>query len=145
MIKYQNQNIYFFYPVHFPLISSSDRKLITIEMKNHFLCFIYFFQSRTHYLLMWQYISGFGIRKGLIKSEAALCRPLISNPVPLTSKGNASEVSAKLSFAHTPFRTQSCSCFRSADLSQKSFSFFLFHEITIFLARVQDHLTNRFS
>jgi hypothetical protein len=45
---------------------------------------------------MWYYTSGFGIRKGLIKSGAALCRPLISNPVPSKSKGKASEVRCKI-------------------------------------------------
>ena len=34
-------------------------------------------------------ISGFEIRNGLIKSEAALCSPLISNAIDLASKGKA--------------------------------------------------------
>lgn len=47
-----------------------------------------------HYLLMLLYISGYGIRKGLINSgeEAALCRPLIPYPVSFASKGNATEL-----------------------------------------------------
>tara|TARA_R100000655_G_scaffold114_2_gene613 strand:+ start:379 stop:537 length:159 start_codon:yes stop_codon:yes gene_type:complete len=42
-----------------------------------------------HYLLMHDGILGFEIRKGLIKSEAALCSPLISNAIDLASKGKA--------------------------------------------------------
>ena len=34
-------------------------------------------------------ISGFEIKKGLIKSEAALCSPLISNAIDSASKGKA--------------------------------------------------------
>jgi hypothetical protein len=68
---------------------------------------------------MWYYISGFGIRKGLIKSGAALCRPLIANPVPSTSKGKASEARCKFEFRINSSETKSCSWFRTADLSHK--------------------------
>jgi len=41
------------------------------------------------YLLMQHGILGFEIRKGLIKSKAALCSPLILNAVNSASKGKA--------------------------------------------------------
>ncbi len=77
-------------------------------------------------------ISGFEIKKGLIKSEAALCSPLISNAIDSASKGKAMNDQRIMNDWSVFYNEYLVMKIYPADLSQKSSSIKYYRNLSYF-------------